>query len=131
MALGPFPFLLFPVYAYQWVKSPLAKFIFIGQVCVWEKVRMQINRSKTPNLHFIRQIFETFNYKNVVFQRREKELAKQVSLRNLRQKGCGKSHLCRILTALRIRPGRCPLASLSVHSERRLFTGLARAARIA
>src|SRR5450755_930124 len=47
IAPSPFPSLLLPVYAYQCVRSPVAKFILTGQVCIWDDDRNQINRNKT------------------------------------------------------------------------------------
>jgi hypothetical protein len=84
IAVSPFPLALFPVYAYQCVRSPLAKLIFNGQVCVWEKDRMQINRNKILNLHFINQGIVTVKYKSVDQGVKNTGESNRLVLRNIR-----------------------------------------------
>jgi len=71
IAVWPFPRSLFPVYAYQCVRSPLAKLILTGHVCDWEKDRKQINRKKTTHLHIIRQCIVAVKCRTVGFYRKE------------------------------------------------------------
>src|SRR5450432_143464 len=84
MALEPFPFRLFPVYAYQCERSPVAKLIFTGQVCAWGNDRRHINRNKPLNLHFIRHVLLRLKKKNLLPNERIRVELNRLVLRNLR-----------------------------------------------
>jgi hypothetical protein len=69
----------------------LAKLIFAGQVCDWEKDRRQTIRNKTLHQHFIKQGFVEVYYQTLTSTGMKRESRSyRLDLRNLQQKGCGK-----------------------------------------